>query len=66
MTVGIILYMLLSAAYDMHYYKYVFCTHSWNSPLLYCDMLLHHWKPGNNTGSHRENVGCVGLVSLFS
>ena len=49
---------------DVCYYKRTLnLSHSWNNPLLYYDMFLHYWKRGDNTGSYRENVGCIGVVS---
>ena len=49
---------------DMH--VYALCVlHSCNSPLLHCNMFLHYWKLGNNTGGHRENIGCISVVSSF-
>ena len=37
--------------------------HSWNNPLLHCDMLLHNWKLGFIAGSRCKDIGCVGMVS---
>ena len=50
--------------YDIHVILLIPTTHSWNYLLLCDDKFLYQWKPGSNSGDHRENIGCIGVVSL--